>query len=458
MTTNKNTRRDFLRGGVHASMLGALSSLGLLSAGPAQAQATGYKALVCLYLFGGNDGNNMIVPLDAQRSQAYKAIRGSSGLALSLADKTLVAARSAKTQAVLQPVTQEFAFHYGMPELDALYGQGKVAAVLNVGSLHEPMTRDKYLAGTALPPQLFSHPDQTLQNLSGSAAATGTGWGGRLVDLLGSGSPLDAVTLGGGGLFVEGANTHGNQIPANGQLRLAGMDFWPQKEADVRHEALRAILGSDNPNKLQAAANRSLLNGMDLANKLSAASGGAPFATPFPPTELGAQFKTVAQLIRMGAQQNSGRQVYFVSLGGFDTHTGQSFQQFDMLRRVSQAVAAFQLALAEFQAEDKVTTFTMSDFGRTLVPNSGGTDHAWGNHQLVIGGGVKGGLYGNFPSFELNKHDDATGRGVWVPQFSNQQLGATLGQWFGAHPADLDVKVFKGELSRFALPDLGFMT
>jgi len=448
MTSKTHSRRGFLR---------AMSSLGLLAAVPAQAAVSDYKALVCLYLYGGNDGNNMIVPLDAARYQKYTAIRGASGLALSNAANTLLAPRSALLQAVADPVAQPFGFHYGMPELDALYGQGNVAAVLNVGSLRQPLTKAQYLAGTANPPQLFSHPDQTLQNQAGSAAGAGTGWGGRLVDLLGTGGALDAVALGAGGLFIEGATTHGNQLPANGQLGMAGMNFWPQAEADKRRDALRAILSSNHPNLLAGAANKALLDGMDLAGKLATANSGAPLATVFPGTSLATQIKTVAQLIRMRAAQGPGRQVFFVSLGGFDTHGGQGWQQFDLLRQVSQAVAAFQLALGEIGAAQHVTTFTMSDFGRTLVPNSGGTDHAWGNHQLVIGAAVRGGLYGRFPDFTLGGADDATGRGAWIPQFSNQQFGATLGKWFGADAAMLETQVFRNELSRFALPDLGFM-
>jgi uncharacterized protein (DUF1501 family) len=451
------SRRGFLRTGSQAGMLGALSSLGLLTATPAQAAVTDYKALVCVYLFGGNDGNNMIVPLDAARYGQYTAIRAPHGLALSTSANTLLAARTAQLQAVADPLAQAFGFHYGMPEIDALYGQGNVAAVLNVGSLRQPTSKAQYVAGTANPPQLFSHPDQTLQNQAGSAAAGGTGWGGRLVDLLGTGGKLDAISLGSGGLFVEGAKTHGNQLPANGQLGLSGMNFWPQAEATVRRDALRTILASENPNLLADAANKSLLQGMNLVSDLAAANGGVPLNTVFPGTSLAVQLRTVAQLVRLRAAQGPGRQVYFVSLGGFDTHGGQAWQQFDLLRQFSQAMAAFQAALAEIGAARQVTALTMSDFGRTLKPNGGGTDHAWGNHQLVIGAAVKGGLYGQFPDFTLGGRDDATGRGAWIPQFSNQQFGATLGRWFGADPAALDSEVFNGELRRFAMTDLGFM-
>lgn len=453
-------RRRFLGMGVQAGMLGALSSLGLLTAKPAQAAVSDYKALVCLYLFGGNDGNNMIVPLDTAHYSKYTAIRGSHGLALSVNARTLLGQRSAMLQGVANPVSQPFAFHYGMPEIDTLFGQGQVAALLNVGSLRQPLTKAQYQAGASLPPQLFSHPDQQLQAQAGTPSVAGTGWGGRLVDLLGTGGDLDAVALSSGGLFIEGAKTHGNLIPGNGQLSLAGMNFWPQAEADKRRAALVQVLQANQasqPNTVQSAAHRALLNGIELVDDLKAAASGAALTTPFPGYNLARQLKTVAQLIRLRAQQGPGRQVYFVSQGGFDTHGGQAYQQFDMLRQVSQSVAAFQQALAEIGAQQQVTTFTMSDFGRTLQPNTGGTDHAWGNHQLIIGGAVKGGLYGEFPDFTLGGKDDATGRGVWIPQISNQQYGATLGRWFGADADMLETQVFKDELGKFAVKDLGFM-
>jgi uncharacterized protein (DUF1501 family) len=456
MSKTTISRRGFLGASAQLGMLGTMSALGLLGMPRAAkaAAASDYKALVCVYLFGGNDGNNMIVPLDAGHYNAYNAIRGSHGLALSVNAKTLLAERSARTST---GVDQPFAFHYGMPEIDALYGQGMVAGLLNVGNLRKPLTKPEYQSGAGVPPQLFSHPDQNVQNQAGTPSAAGTGWGGRLVDVLGNGGHLDAVSVGAGGLFVEGMSNHGNLLPGNGQLDLAGMNFWPQSEADTRRAALLQLLSAQNPNVIAEAANKSLLNGMDLVKDLKAANAGAPLATVFPGYSLAQQLKTVAQLIRLRSTQGPGRQVYFVSLGGFDTHGGQAYQQFDMLRQVSQSIAAFQNALNEIRAEQMVTTFTMSDFGRSLQPNSGGTDHGWGNHHLIIGAGVKGGLYGQFPDFVLGGKDDATGRGVWIPQISNQQYGATLGRWFGAEPDVLENQVFKNELANFSVKDLGFM-
>ena len=453
---NQMSRRGFLGFGAQAGMLGALSGIGLLNQVQA-ATVSDYKALVCVFLYGGNDGNNLLVPLDPTHYGQYNAIRGSGGLALSQSGKTLLATRHAMLQATPAPVDQPFAFHYGVPELDALYSQGKMAVVLNVGSLRQPLTRAQYLSGAGVPAQLFSHSDQQLQMQAGSPAIGGSGWGGRLLDLLGTGGHLDAVSVGANGLFPSGNANHGNLLPDNGQLDLAGMNFWPQNEADTRRVALLRILNADSGNVVANAANRALANGIDLIADLKAANSNGSVQTIFPGTAIGNQLKTVTQLIKLRASQGPGRQVYFVSQGGFDTHGGQAYQQFDMLRQVSGALGAFQTALAEIGAANQVTSFTLSDFGRTLQPNSSGTDHAWGNHQLVLGAAVKGGVYGRFPDFVLGGNDDATGRGAWIPQFSNQQFGATLGKWFGADQDALANQVFKNELALFGITDLGFM-
>ncbi len=412
MQDHTMTRRRFLNAGAQTGLIGTLSALGLLgAAAPLHAGPSDYKALVCLYMFGGNDGNNLIVPLDPERYDKYTAIRGGSGLALSTAARTLLPQRRAMLRATTAPVDQPFAFHYGVPELDALYERGQVAAILNVGSLRQPLTKAQYLAGTAIPAQLFSHPDPSPHRLADAASAA--------IDD-GAGQAPVSVEYGIATRLAPGCR---QAAPTPG-------DMTPQQQ---------------------------LLNGMDLVTDLHMPACGAPLSTLFPGYSLAAQLKTVAALIRARATQGPGRQVYFVSLSGFDTHGAQAYQQFDMLRQVSQSLGAFQQALAEIGAQDLVTTFTMSEFGRTLQPNSGGTDHAWGNHHLVVGAAVRGGVYGQFPDFTLGGADDATGRGAWIPQFSNQQFGATLGKWFGAK-ADLPTKhLFKTELSNFATKDLGFM-
>lgn len=458
MKKNDMTRRGFLGLGAKTGLVSAMSSLGLLGfSNEAKAAVSDYKALVCIYMFGGNDGNNMIVPLDDIRYPLYTQIRGPAGLALSTADNTLLAPRTDTLRATSNPVTQPFAFHYGMPEIDTLYGQGHVAVVLNMGSLRQPLSKAQYQAGTGVPPQLFSHADQILQMQAGTPSTSASGWGGRLIDVLGTGGHLDSVSVGTNGLYVQGASSHSNLLPSDGSLSLNGMSFWPQSEADVRKAALMQILSTDTGNVISNAANKSLATGMQLIDDLAAAEAATPLQTTFPGYDLAAQLKLVAQLIKLRSTKGPGRQVYFVSQNGFDTHSGQSYQQFDMLRQVSQSVKAFQDALIEINAQNFVTAFTMSDFGRTLQPASSGTDHAWGSHHMVIGAAVHGGLYGQFPDFTLGGQDDATDRGAWIPRFSNQQFGATLGKWFGADTNILMNSVFKDELVKFAQQDLGFM-
>ncbi|HSV46306.1 MAG TPA: hypothetical protein VLJ58_10995, partial [Ramlibacter sp.] len=242
-------------------LLGALSSIGLLGlAGTARAAVSDYKALVCVNLLGGNDGNNTVVPLDATRYGRYTQVRGAAGLALSTGGGTLLASRSATLKAVDVPVDQPFAFHYGLPQIDALYGQGKVAVVLNCGSLSQPLTKAQMQAGIGVPPQLFSHPDQSLQAQAGTPAGSASGWGGRLVDATGAAGILDAVAVSTNGLFIQGVTTRGNVIPSQGTMDLPGMNLWPQSAADARRAALVSILQADTGNVLGNAANKSVLD------------------------------------------------------------------------------------------------------------------------------------------------------------------------------------------------------
>jgi uncharacterized protein (DUF1501 family) len=343
-----------------------------------------------------------------------------------------------------------------MASIDQWYGRGKVALMLNIGSLRRPLTKSEYLAGGKAPGELFSHPDQQIQINAGMGAGGATGWGGRLMDALGVARSLDSVAVGATGQFVQGASVVTNLVPERDGLSLNGFSFWPQTEADERLKALQKVLSMDTGHRLSNAANKSLADGIALANTLKAAAAGSLAAT-FPSTNLGAQLKTTAQLIAAHAKLGPGRQVYYVSLGGFDTHGGQAWQQTDLLSQLSAAVDAFQTAITAASLDRNVTLFTASEFGRTLSPNATGTDHGWGSLSLVLGGAVKGGLYGEFPDFTLGGPDDASGRGVWIPRIGFQQLGATLGRWFGVSDSALRTQVFPAELDQFPIKDLGFM-
>lgn len=221
-------------------------------------------------------------------------------------------------------------------------------------------------------------------------------------------------------------------------------------------DALKKILANDSGNRVSNAANKALTDGMALSALLKTAAA-VPLAASFPNTGLGNQLKVAAQLIAYNAKQGPGRQVFYVSLPGFDTHGGQSWAHADLLGKLGAALSAFQTAITGAGLDKQVTLFTSSEFGRTFSPNSGGTDHGWGSHSVVMGGAVKGGVYGQFPDFTLGGPDDATTRGTWIPKIGNQQIGATLGKWFGADAATLDTTVFPVELKNFSTKDLGFM-
>lgn len=449
------SRRRFLGQSTQAASAAALASVGVLGlTGPARAAVSDYKALVCLFLAGGNDGTNMVIPLDAARNAQYVRVRSASGLALT--GSKLMSPRQAALQAASVTADQPFAFNSALGALDQWYGQGKVAVMLNIGNLRRPLTKAEYLAGGQTPGELFSHPDQQNQAHAGLGAGASTGWGGRLMDALGGAGGLDAVSVGTAGQFVQGTSTVSNLVPERDGLSLNGFSFWPQSEADERLRALQKVLAANTGHRLANAANKALADGMTLATTLKSAMA-TPLAAAFPATSLGAQLKTTAQLIATQARLGPGRQVYCVSLGGFDTHSSQAWQHADLMSQMSAAVDAFQSAMTGAGLDRSVTLFTASEFGRTFSPNDSGTDHGWGSTALVVGGAVKGGLYGEFPDFTLNGPDDVSGRGAWIPRLGFQQMGATLGRWFGVSPAALSTQVFPTELDQFTRKDLGFM-
>ncbi|HYC57064.1 MAG TPA: DUF1501 domain-containing protein [Candidatus Binatia bacterium] len=444
MSSNGISRRNFLKAGAG---LGALAAMG--APGRAFATAAGdYKALVCIYMAGGNDGNNLIIPLDAARYGAYQAAR--SALAI--------------PQGKLAPTSfmhgsMPYALHYGLPKLHARYLQGRVAMVLNVGNLIEPLTRAEYVSKLKpAPQQLFSHSDQTMQIQMGVPREDGTGWGGRLLDCVSAGNKsLGGIsTSSSPAPFVVSSIDSGNTIPGGTDLNLAGLNLWPASAGLTRRQAIVGLLSSDGGSPLRAAANRAFADGLQLAADLAAASSATPLKTVFPGTSIGKQLQQIAGLVQLRAAQGPGRQVFIASLGSFDTHSGQDWQQWNLFTQIDDAVDAFHKAMElDLKLADKVTTISLSEFGRTLQSNGVGSDHGWGSHHFVVGGAVQGGLYGQLPGFALGGADDATNRGVWIPKRSTEQLGYTLGRWFGASDDEL-VWAFPS-VAKFATADLGFM-
>ena len=445
------TRRNFIRIGTATVGTLALRPFGLL---PALAQnGPDYRALVCIFLFGGNDSNNMVIPTDDVNFKAYTSLRGS----IALASTDL-------TPAVSDVVTgAPYAFHGKLPDVASLFSSKELAVVANVGALVQPLTKVQYLAQkTPIPLNLFSHSDQ--QQTWQTSVAQGhspTGWAGRAADYIAaqkinSSSFPPFFSVAGNVQMGAGADTQPVAIAPGGSLQLTGFNTTAASQA--RLSALTSLLNLPSGVSLVQAANNVLANSITDATALSnALAGAAALKTQFPTTSIGLQLKQVAQIIQAQSALGMRRQIFFCSLGGFDTHTTEIPTHNLLYPQLSPALAAFYNATQELNMAQNVTTFTESDFSRTFQPTSGnGSDHAWGSHHLVIGGAVQGGkIYGKFPTFQLGGPDDTDTRGRWIPTLSIDQYGATLCSWFGIPDSAL-ATVFPN-LPNFPTANLGFL-
>lgn len=443
MTTHNTTRRALLRAAC------ALTAAPLM---PVQAQTTeDYRALVCIFLAGGCDGHNVLVPQSTAAYAAYRSARGG----LALPDQS----------ASLLPITTNdgvpYALNSGLQAIHPLWAQGRLAAIANVGPLLAPTTRAQIQAGTAtLPANLYSHSDQMQQTQAGNGSGGGTGWGGRTADALVSRNGTSrfpaAVSMAGGALFTNGAQVPSASLVPGFNLDVSGMNTWPASASTARSQALNEILAVDGGVRLIQAANQVRRDALSLGALLRS-SGSGTVNTAFPGTDIGRQLQQVARVIALRGSVGVKRQVFFVQLGGFDTHGGQSWQHWDLLRQLGDAMAAFYAATVELGVASLVTSFTQSEFGRSLQPSGSGTDHGWGNHHLILGGAVRGGqVYGRFPYPALGGADDAGSRGALIPSTSLEQFGATLARWFGLDATA--VATAFPSLAAFSPQDLGFMS
>ncbi len=416
----------------------------------AQSAPPDYKALICIFLAGGNDGHNTIIPLTQSQLTVYQKARGT----LSLPD----------SNGPILPVSAAdgtpYALNPGLASLQPLWAQGKFGIMANVGMLVQPLVRAQYLQkAVKVPTNLFSHSDQLQQMQSGIPSTSGgSGWGGRAADqtqpLNGPSGFPSSFSIAGPALFSTGSIIKSAALLPGFNLDADGMQLWPQAAADARKLGLQQVLQFNSGLTLVQAANQVRTDALSLNAMLTGTASN--LGTAFPGTSLGNQLKQVATIINLRASTGIRRQVFFCMVGGFDTHGGQSWQQFDLLRQVADALVAFYNATQEMGIPNSVTSFTLSDFGRTLQPSGSGTDHGWGSHHLVVGGAVNGGtIYGRFPDLSLGGPDDSGSRGALIPSTSVDQFGATLASWLGVPTAQLSA-VFPN-IGNFATQNLGFV-
>jgi uncharacterized protein (DUF1501 family) len=439
------SRRGFIRVGAASVGSLALRPFGLL---PALAQSgPDYRALVCVFLFGGNDSNNTVIPMDDTNYKAYQSIRGS--LALS---------GSSLTPTVTSNTGAPFAFHAKLAEVASMFSSKELSVVANVGPLVQPLTRAQYQSAQAaqIPLNLFSHSDQQLAwQTSIAQGHSPTGWAGRAADYIASANintssfpPFFSVA--GNSLEGIGASTQPVALAPGSNMNLQG----PASGI----AAINTILKTESGVNLVQSANDTLNHSIsDAAALASALSKSTALKTTFPTTSIGAQLQQVAQIIQVSSYLGMRRQIFFCSLGGFDTHAGELEAHNNLYPQLSPALLAFYNATQELGMAQNVTTFTESDFSRTFQPTTtDGSDHAWGSHHLILGGAVQGGqIFGQFPTFELGGPSDTDTRGRWIPTTSIDQYGATLCSWFGI-PASALATVFPN-LANFPTTNLGFL-
>lgn len=466
--THSASRRQFLKTAAAAGISGAALNpwWQMQAMAQAAAGADDYKALVCLFMYGGNDGNNLLMPFETNDYRLYAKAR--QNLALS-------------NQLMLAPSNtggRRYALHAAMPQLKQRFDAGQMALLANIGPLMVPTTKAQYeQRSVPLPASLFSHSDQQNQWQTNSFdPALRGGWGGRVLSSQVapgiSNRNYSCISVSGGALW--GTSADGSlqpyRVPSSGQF---GFEHYVPpggaQEQDPLSVALDDLLAQTSTDPLASEWQKAMLRSLDNQRVLASALDGVTTDTVFPGSGLGQQMQMVARLISVRGGLGLKRQCFFCSIGGFDTHGEDQLNvQANNFAEIDQAIGAFYTAMTELGLADKVTLFTASDFNRTLVSNGKGSDHGWGNHHMVVGGAVQGGkLYGRFPNHTVNGPDDIGG-GVWIPSLALDQLGVELAQWFcspkplaqlsGAELGSLDAQI-KGIFPRKDnfVNDLGLM-
>ena len=433
-------RRNFLRMAAATTALGASAGLFPKTLTAHAATTGGYKALVCIFLFGGLDSHDLLLPYDTESYASFAGVRQS----------LLNGYGESRDRSSLLPLTPDNAADFGsrrfalppeMPQLKSLFDDGRAAIVANVGPLIEPVTAQDFIDGSArVPSRLFSHNDQQSTWQSSSPEGAQLGWGGLFADAAlayganATGPRFTTVSMAGVGPFLTGNVASPYQVSLMGS---AGIDVLQGQDAAFgdflasAEDRFRAV-GFGGSNILERDMAELFRTGIDTNNVFDAARGGAvPLATEFPESPLGSQLRAVAETISIRGALSASRQIFFVGTGGFDTHSNQAFDLPGLMTQIDGAMSAFDAAMTELGVLQDVTSFTASEFGRTLAVNGDGTDHGWGGHHIVMGGAVRGRhIFGNVPEARLG-HEFDGGGGRLVPSLAVEQLADPLGRWWG---------------------------
>lgn len=468
------TRRLVLQRALQLGAMGVATPLAINLAAISEAAAfdsSDYKALVCIFLYGGNDYANTVVPYDSTNYARYHQIRagaaGENEAGIALARAALAPTALTPNNGQVLTDNLQYALAPQLSGLKSLWDQGRLAVQLNVGPLIQPTTLAQYQStnriANPLPPKLFSHNDQQSIWQSNGTEGSTIGWGGRLGDIALSSnagnSLLTCISASGNAVFVAGRDALQYQISPSGAIRVNGLTQAPYGSTALRN-ALNTLMTRASTHVFEDEYSIVTRRSIQMESVVNNALGGVNLTNPTnllfgTGNPLANQLKIVARLIGARATLGLRRQVFFVSLGGFDNHNLLMQDHPRLLGRINEAMSAFYAATVELGVADRVTTFTASDFGRTLSSNADGSDHGWGSHHFVMGGAVNGGrFYGTAPRVSIQT-DDQVGQGRLLPSTSIDQFAATLARWFGCSASELPGIL--PNVGNFSNTNLGFV-
>ncbi|MBC7618094.1 MAG: DUF1501 domain-containing protein [Candidatus Saccharibacteria bacterium] len=449
------SRRAFLKRGTALSLAASATpwALSLAAMGEAAAAtADDYKALVCVFLYGGNDYANTLVPYDQTNYDLYKGFRSNIALGRASLGTTVL------SPSVALPNGRQYALAPGLAPLIPIFDAGRMSVVLNVGTLIQPTTKAQYTSqAVPLPPKLFSHNDQQSFWQSSSSEGASSGWGGRMGDLYAAGNgnaTFTCVNVSGNAVYLTGNSAVQYQVTPAGSVPVNGIKS-SLFGSSACSTALKNLVIAPSTQLFESEYARVAKRSIDANDILTAALANTSLVTTFPDNELATQLTLVARMISARQALGAKRQVFMVSLGGFDTHSALTATHPVLMTKLGSSLAAFHQAMNDLGVSDSVTTFTGTDFGRTLLSNNDGSDHGWGSMQFVLGGAVKGQSFVGTPPEVANNGVDDVGQGRLLPTTSVDQLGATLANWFGVSATDQAMVL--PNLDHYSIKNLGFL-